>query len=163
MTRTEFLDEVNDFCELICFCSDHDIYICDDIYDEDEMDDWLNEHLNELANSMDWGELKDYLNEVPCDSGYYYRQDGDYFCVADAEFDDYKNAVLEEMDRNGDWDEEELPEPEDISEFEEEEIELPISELICSCKNDLSANRPKTTDEALTDLMNLWDAEQEVS
>ena len=48
MTRNEFLDNVNDWYDLIDFCNDMGCEYCEDVYSEDCRDDYINECL------MDW-------------------------------------------------------------------------------------------------------------
>lgn len=114
MTRNEFLEEVNDYYDLKRFCWDYDCYECDDIYDTDQLDDYINEQLVEWAHdARNWQELYDRLNEI--DVGYdYYRIDGygDITVLDDFDFDGYKDSVLEWGDRNGVWDEDEEEEEE---------------------------------------------------
>lgn len=123
MTRQEFIEEVTSFGDLIMFCQDNGIDICDDIYDAD----YLNEIILDLARtSRNWLDLRDLVKDIPTDS-LYYREDG-YGSYEDADycFDDYKEDVLLHMDSYADWDEEDEEEdcaPSTYASDEEEEIE----------------------------------------
>lgn len=134
MTRHEFLDDVCDFSELRDFCYGNDCGICDDIYDDESKDDYINEHLWDMADDADgWQSLYRTLNDIP--TGYdYYRLDdyGDFNGLDDDDFEDYKNDVLEWMDDNECWDEDE----DDDEESCEEDMQ-PVDELFSLCSDQL--------------------------
>lgn len=102
MTRTEFIEDVNDFYDLKRFCDDEGSSICDEIFCGDELRERVSDDLESLARNYTWDELRDYLNEVPEDNDWY---DWDFRRV-DYLFDNYKDDVLEWGDDNGIWDEE---------------------------------------------------------
>lgn len=150
MTRQEFLDDVYDFRELMDFCYDNDCGICDDIYDDESKDEYINEHLSDMAdNADDWQSLYRTLDDIP--TGYdYYRLDDyvDFNGLDDDDFDDYKNDVLEWMDDNEYWDEDEddeeeyFPPEEEYSEEEDDEESCeedmqPVDELFSLCSEQL--------------------------
>lgn len=124
MTRSEFLDDVNSWSELISFCDEYGCDYCSDIYDEEQRDDVLNGRMYERARQDSWRDVYEWLDEI--ETGYdYYREDdyGDFVGLDDSEFDSYKDDVLSWMDINGYWDDEEL-------EDEDDEIEESASEPI---------------------------------
>lgn len=151
MTRQEFLDDVCSFDELRDFCYDNDCTICDDIYDDDSKDDYINEHLSDMADDADsWQSLYRTLEDIP--TGYdYYRLDdyGDFNGLDDDDFEDYKNDVLEWMDDREYWEEDEDPEEEEYfppeeecneEENDEEPYEddiQPVDELFSLCSEQL--------------------------
>ena len=150
MTRREFLDDVCDFSELRDFCDDNDCRICDDIYDDESKDDYINEHLSDMADDADdWRSLYRTLDDIP--TGYdYYRLDdyGDFNGLDDDDFGDYKDDVLEWMDENEYWDEDEddeeeyFPPEEEYSEEEDDEESCkedmqPVDELFSLCSEQL--------------------------
>lgn len=93
MTRQEFIDSVNSFYDLIDFCNDYGCDICEDIVDDDTMDDYINEEIGDFYGS--WRELRDLLSDIP--TGYeYYRRDGrlDYVWMDNNDFESYKDDVL---------------------------------------------------------------------
>lgn len=150
MTRQEFLDDVCDFSELRDFCYDNDCGICDDVYDDESKDDYINEHFSDMADDADgWQSLYRTLDDIP--TGYdYYRLDdyGDFNGLDDDDFEDYKNDVLEWMDDNEYWDEDEddeeeyFPPEEEYSEEEDdeelcEEDMQPVDELFSLCSEQL--------------------------
>lgn len=151
MTRQEFLDDVCSFDELRDFCYDNDCTICDDIYDDDSKDDYINERLSDMADDADsWQSLYRTLEDIP--TGYdYYRLDdyGDFNGLDDDDFEDYKNDVLEWMDNREYWEEDEDPEEEEYfppeeecneEENDEEPYEddiQPVDELFSLCSEQL--------------------------
>lgn len=150
MTRQEFLDNVCDFSELRNFCYDNDCGICDDIYDDESKDDYINEHLSDMADDADdWQSLYRTLDDIP--TGYdYYRLDdyGEFNGLDDDDFEDYKDEVLEWMDNNEYWDEDEddeeeyFPPEDEYSEEEDDEESYeedmqPVDELFSLCSEQL--------------------------
>ena len=47
MTRDEFLDNIEYFCELIDFCQEYGCEYLSDVYDEDGRDEEINYHVSE--------------------------------------------------------------------------------------------------------------------
>lgn len=150
MTRQEFLDDVYDFRELMNFCYDNDCGICDDIYDDESKDEYINEHLSDMTdNADDWQSLYRTLDDIPTGYDYYRLDDYDDFNgLDDDDFDDYKNDVLEWMDDNEYWDEDEddeeeyFPPEEEYSEEEDDEESCeedmqPVDELFSLCSEQL--------------------------
>lgn len=125
MTRNEFIEDVRDFDELRNFCCDNDCDECEDVYDEEERDDYINEHLVDWArDASDWDDLLSRLNGIDTDYEFY-RIDGhgDLVELDGYDFDHYKSNVLDWGDRNDIWDEDEEEEEEieeDYSSVEEE-------------------------------------------
>lgn len=112
MTRQEFIDDVNSFWDLIEFCRDEGLDICDDVMAGVDLDEYI---MRAIRQDFDtWQGIRDFLSDIPTD-GEYYAIDGygDITCVDDM-FDDYKADVVRAMDQCGAWDEEEDP-------FDEEE------------------------------------------
>ena len=150
MTRQEFLDDVYDFRELMVFCYNNDCGICDDIYDDESKDEYINEHLSDMAdNADDWQSLYRTLDDIPTGYDYYRLDDYDDFNgLDDDDFDDYKNDVLEWMDDNEYWDEDEddeeeyFPPEEEYNEEEDDEESCeedmqPVDELFSLCSEQL--------------------------
>lgn len=150
MTRQEFFDDVYDFRELKDFCYDNDCGICDDVYDDASKDEYIDDHLSDMAdNAESWQSLYRTLDDIP--TGYdYYRLDdyGDFNGLDDDDFEDYKNDVLEWMDDNEYWDEDEddeeeyFPPEEEYSEEEDDEESCeedmrPVDELFSLCSEQL--------------------------
>ena len=153
MTRSYFLDYVTEWGELIELCREYDCDICEDIIDEDELDDYVS---SDISNTdYGWRSIRDSLSDIP--TGYdYYRCDGtfDYVGLDDSDFEDYKSRVLDWMDEDDLWEPEEgedededfdpdydffspgeeEPEPEEPP---VEEEDFTVSDLMCMCSAEL--------------------------
>lgn len=134
MTRAEFYENVTTWWDLKNFCSDEQCDICDDIYDEEGRDDYINDCLMDWARNESWTELLSRLEDIP--TGYdYYRYDdyGDWVGLDDGDFDEIRDEVAEWMDDNGYWDddEEEADDEEDTPFIDPEDAE-PIDDEDCS-------------------------------
>lgn len=148
MTRSEFIDDITSWSELLEFCSEESCDLLDDIFDEESMDSEINEFLGDYARDYDWYNLRDYLKEIP--TGYdYYQQNGafDWVGLTDDDLDNYKNDVLrwaedydvfEDEDDEGDdgIDNEEPEEPEDPP---VEDEDFPFDELFGLCAQTCSS------------------------
>lgn len=125
MTRQEFLDSVNDFGDLIDFCSDEGCDYCENIYYEDSFDDLVNDCVSGWARDMGWRDLRDRLDDIP--SGYdWYDTSDEWRGLDDDDFRAYKDDVLEWGDDHDIWDvpdedDEEIDDFEDDGIFEEDE------------------------------------------
>ena len=108
MTREEFIENVNDFYDLLEVCRDNDLYACADIREKDELFDSCNidNEIIEAVRSYSWHSIRDMLDGLD-DDGNYYIVNGilDYECV-DRDFEYYKNGVIDEMDEDNLWEEE---------------------------------------------------------
>lgn len=143
MTRTEFDENITTWSELIDFCNDNSIYICEDVIDAEERDSQINSDLADFVRREDWTTVWETLDDIP--TGYsHYRRDGEfeYTALDDyGDFDDYKDEVGDYCDRNGLWDPEE-----DEEEYEDEEI------LECEDENDSDEFEPAEEPFAIGEL-----------
>lgn len=134
MTRAEFFENVTSWWELKDFCSEQRCDLCDDIYDEEGRDDYINDCLMDWARNDSWTELLSRLEDIP--TGYdYYRYDdyGDWVGLDDGDFDEIRDEVAEWMDDNGYWDDDEEEANDDEEEaFDDEEDAEPIDDEDCS-------------------------------
>ena len=143
MTRQQFIDEVNDWWELIDFCNDEGCSYCDDVYSEESRDDYINEQLVDMARNADsWSELLDTLNDITTGYDYYRRDDyGEWSGLGDYEFNEYKDDVLEWADDQEIWeDDEEEPLPEDDEDEDDDFVAdepISIGELMGVCNSQL--------------------------
>lgn len=151
MLRQEFIDNIVRWGDLTSFCYNEDCSICDDIYDEDARDEYIDDHLVEYAHEHDWTTLRNILDNIPTGYDWYILDDYNEWEGADDDlFDERKEMVLEWMDNGGYWedeDEEEIvtvSEPdaaveeidvEDLTPIEEEDIS--VSELFSMCNDGL--------------------------
>lgn len=118
MTRNQFIEEVNNFGDLVQ-------YVCDTgndpadyanrIISEDDYDSYVEDDIRDfLANDYWHRGLADYLYELPTDYEWYYR-DGllEYKGLSYGDFEEYKDEVIGFCDDNDYWDEEDEDEDEE--------------------------------------------------
>lgn len=121
MTRQEFLENVTTFGELKDFCYDQDCDLLEDVYDEDSMNEDINEHLVDWAYNDTWQELYSRLEDIPTGYDWYRNDDYDgWIGLDDSDFDQYKQDVLDWMDVNGYWEDDEDDEGDGDDVFAEE-------------------------------------------
>jgi len=147
VTRQEFIDDITTMSALLDFCYEEDCSVCEDVYSEEAMDDYINENcLVDWARSNSWYGLRDMLNDLPTGYDWYYVNEyGDFEGVDDYVLEDFKDRVLEWAEDNDVFDqEEEEDEPEDdgdeaeaLPEEPEEpeeglDPEFPIADLFAS-------------------------------
>lgn len=76
MTRDEFLDGINSWYELREFCSDFGCDVCECIYSQNEMDEYIDSNLLDMArNAAGWEDLLSDLQDYPTGYDYYIRDD----------------------------------------------------------------------------------------
>lgn len=160
MTRQDFIENVNEWYELLEFCRHEDCDVCEDVYSDDDKDDYINENFRYLVEEHNWWTLRDILNDIPTGDGYYlYENINDWRELDDEDFEEFKGSVLQWMDNGGYWEEEEEYEeyeeepfvenvnpidPYDAVPIEDEDISLP--ELLSACDKELRSIK-KATDE----------------
>jgi hypothetical protein len=117
MTRNEFLETIDEWCELIGFCSDMGCDSCEDVIDRDGMNDEIENDLSEVINDYNWLEIRDALDGI-CTGYEYYRRNGlfDYEGMDDSDFQQYKDDALAWGDDRDEWDDED----DDVDVFTEE-------------------------------------------
>lgn len=126
MTRAEFVENIEDFNDLIMFCYQEDIDICDNVVDQERYNDTIMERLRNYEGFDTWQEAYQFLRNLPDDYDYYREDDyGDFEGLTDDDFDSYKQDVMDYMDRNAAWD---IIPPED-----DEEEDEPDEEYIDTC------------------------------
>lgn len=158
MTRSDFINDITRWWELIDFCLDVGCEVCEDIVSNDDLDGNIEDDIENAANEeLGWVEIRNRLNDI--ETGYdYYVNDGYmiYNGLDDEEdFDEYKNEVIDWMDSYGDWDEEDTEDDDFVDEensYQEEEdneppmeAEFPVTELISLCIVDITVQ--KSADE----------------
>lgn len=159
MTREEFQEEVTTYYDLINVCSDYGLSTCDDIYDDEDLDDYINNELEDYVRNNNWYDVKDILNNIP--TGYnYYRVDryegfDGIYGLDDYDFTDWKDEVYEEMDENELFDNDEnaeeeeyvvSSEPVDATPIEDEP--LSVDELISATQVQISTISAKLKEPA---------------
>lgn len=73
MTRQDFIDDVNSFWELIEFCGDERLDICEDLVFWDELDGYI---MRAIRDFDTWQGIRDFLSDIP-DGGEYFSVDVD--------------------------------------------------------------------------------------
>lgn len=157
MTRQEFIDNVLCWSELLDFCYEEGCSVCEDVYSYEERDERIDEIVLDLIQTENWKTVLDVLQSYEEYSGFdYYRLAGDEAWVGldDNDFDVYKNEVLEYMNYNDLWeedeDEEEMPpryyiNPEDTTPLDAEEISM--DDLFMSGIEALTSTQNTDSDE----------------
>lgn len=123
MTRAEFYDEIDSWWRLKDFCIDVGCGYCDDVYDDESRDEYLNDDIEDWARNNTWMDLRDMLSNL--ETGYeYWRLDdyGDWIGLDEgSDFREARDEVAEWCDDNGMWDEEEDEDEDDEEDAPEEE------------------------------------------
>lgn len=119
MTRQDFIDNIDTVGELMTFCYNEGIEdFIDDIYTSDSRDEAIRDRIDDYLYNGSWSEVRDYLRDLE-DSlwdEYYLYDDWDGWRIMDD--DDLErriNDVIEYMDENDLWDEEEHEDPISVS------------------------------------------------
>ena len=114
MRRQDFIDNINTFDDLLSFCDNNGYeQFFEDYVDEDYADECLNEMFVDVIREFGWSEARDQMNNQ--DTGYtWYRRDawGDLVGCDDDDFESLKDEVLDYVDDDEAWDDEEPVEEE---------------------------------------------------
>ena len=158
MTRQEFIDSIDFWHELIDFCNDMECDICEEIVNGDDLEERIREDFNNYGSEYPWTDIRGWLNDIVEGHDYYLRNGSfEYEYLCDEDFDDYKESVIEWMDRNNMWDDAEdewEATDEDISSEEsaiiEDDEEVPqedisMSDLFNVCNGALRAIKESET------------------
>lgn len=122
MTRTEFLDRMEDFSDLKEFCDDERIDVMDDVMDDEERDDYIYNEIHD--NSDSWDDLRDWLNGIPTGYDWWERDGWGEWNGLDEDYDFnlWRARVADAAEECGIFDPEE-------EELEEEELESAAQEV----------------------------------
>lgn len=143
MTRQEFIYNITSWRLLKDFCYDNECNECDNIYDEYERDVHIDNRLIQMATQAEsWQDLLNDLNDVTTGYEYYEMQDDVWGGLTQDDFDRYKGYVMDWMDDNDYWDEEDEDEISDEEPVVEEPI--PVGELFTLCNNQLQTINGRT-------------------
>lgn len=158
MTRQEFIDSIDFWHELIDFCNDMECDICEEIVNGDDLEERIREDFNDYGSEYPWTDIRGWLNDIVEGHDYYLRNGSfEYEYLCDEDFDDYKERVIEWMDRNNMWDDEEdewesmdedvSSEESDIIEDDEEvpQEDISMSDLFNVCNGALRAIKESET------------------
>lgn len=144
MTRQEFIEDVDNWGELIDFCDAEGLGCCEDLYSWDEYSERIEDDIRDMLDNESWTWISDWLSDLPTGYSHYIYDSGDWYGADDDDFDDIKADIIAIMDGNRGWDEEEElfeeqsdNDPEDDIPLEEEDISL--AQLFTTC-NDAAKN-----------------------
>lgn len=142
MTRTDFIHNITTWEELLDFCNEYDCGLCDEIVEDNDRDDEIDADVEEAIRNQRWYDINGYLDNIP--TGYnYYRRNGsfDYVGLDDADFETYKDEILDWGDSEEIWDDE-VDEDYDVFAEQEEAVDgepapepedFTVSDLIGMC------------------------------
>lgn len=105
MTREEFMETIEDWSELICFCNENYLSTCQDIYDVEDVANYVSDILSEHSSYDAMCNIPYLLECFDADDDYFVLCNGQ-FTEAD-DFEEYKIRTANEYEENHDWDEEE--------------------------------------------------------
>lgn len=122
MTRDEFYENCCYWQDLFNICGNYDFDILEDIYDRDQMYDYIDEYLHDYYCDHGWEDLRDALNGIDLDYDMYFINSfDDIVGLTDEDFQRYQDMVYDYMDEGGYFDEE-VEEADDIQIEEIEDI-----------------------------------------
>lgn len=134
MRRSEFWDEMSDSDDLYDFASSMGLSIADELISSANFDDRVCSDINEATRHLMWNEIRDRLNDID-DSSYYYVEGDGWLEYIPMSFEEIADRVMEEMDNEELWDEEEDEEGEEEDECVEEDEE-DLEEETCGFRLD---------------------------
>lgn len=123
MTREEFVDVVNCFCDLINTDQEYGIGVCDELVLAEDLDEAIAEDFR--YTDYGWVDIRNWLNDI--EEGYEcYKRTGsfEYEYLTDADFDEYKAELLRSMIDDGYIDDDE----DGIEEHEDEDVYYVLSD-----------------------------------
>lgn len=140
MTRNEFLEDVNEWSDLIDFAYDIECDICDDIVQGEDLSSRIAEDFSDYSHEYDWTDIRRWINDIQDGHDYYSREGSFEYSVLDEDdFERYKSDVVNYADRFDCWDEEDeeyddeySDDEEDEDEIDDEEFEVPDEEFSVS-------------------------------
>ena len=122
MTRDEFYENCCYWQDLFNICGNYDFDILEDIYDRDQMYDYIDEYLHDYYCDHGWEDLRDALHGIDLDYDMYFINSfDDIVGLTDEDFQRYQDMVYDYMDEGGYFDEE-VEEADDIQIEEIEDI-----------------------------------------
>lgn len=164
--RSDFINNVTDWRDIIEFCVNNDLDIPTTLYDNDELNDYIEDNLEELARNYYWTEVLEVLQNIPQGCDFYIREEDSFMEFSPARQSDFnliKNEILEHMDDINGWDEgEQEPDTSEESNQESENQEefnintdISIDDFLISNVNDfqkIMQDKQKEEDEIIDEL-----------
>ena len=164
--RLDFINNVTDWRDIIEFCVNNDLDFHTNIYNNDELNDYIEDNLEELARDYYWTEVLNILQDIPQGLDFYIKEEDSFMEFSPArqsDFDLIKNEILEYMDDVDGWDEDE--QESDASEESNQESEnqeefnintdISIDDFLISNVNDfqkIMQDKQKEEDEIIDEL-----------
>ena len=106
MTRDEFYNTIDSFSELKDFCVDNDLRTMEDVFSDDERDDYLYDVIHD--NNDYWADLRDWLNSIPTGYDWWVRDNWDAWeGIDEDDFPSWLDSVANEAEEEGVFDAEE--------------------------------------------------------
>ena len=119
MTRSEFIENVQGWDDLMEMATEHDCEPLYDIHSQDELDEVVCNAIREELRHSYWTDIRDWLQNIDVYTEYFL--DRGYFEYEnlnnDSDFEEYKSRVLQWGDSKEIWD----PEEEEDDWIEEDE------------------------------------------
>lgn len=115
MTRSEFVETVTTFYDLVNIDREYGCGVCDDLVLGEDLDNEIDYDFRNVDYS--WTDIRDWLNDI--EEGYEcYKRNGsfEYEYLTDGDFEDYKEELLRYMCDEGYIDDEEEDEEDDEEE-----------------------------------------------
>lgn len=153
MRREDFWESMEYMDDLFDFARDHDLSCCYDVVCGSDLDDAICEDLRDgdVTRHLTWEQIRDALSDVPEGCDYYVRGDG-WLEFNELNYTDFAEQIMDEMDANDLWDEDEeeeddIEEEEDASEEEPEECLFSFEEFTSSVKDEAESIRERLIQE----------------
>ena len=135
LTRTEFINCIESWDDLIGFCINVSCEICDNVIDRESLDEAIEDDIIEaVEGGMSWLEVRERLCGI--DTGYAYYEVEGYMCfkgLSGMDFQSYKRKVASWGNEYNIWDydddEEEVAEDQSFS----SDTEFSVYDLISQC------------------------------
>lgn len=159
MTREEFIEIVDCFCELISMDQEYGIGVCDELVLGEDLDEAISNDFR--YTDYGWVDIRSWLNDI--EEGYEcYKRTGsfEYEYLTDSDFEDYKDELLRSMiddgyidDDEDEDDEEEVyyvlndGEDDDYAEQEAPEEDIAVSDLFTICNSNFRTLKNDEDDE----------------
>ena len=107
MRREEFVNDITDWDDLVNFCREwgYDNYV-ENVYSDDSLDDVLDEFFSDMMSERRWYDVKEAMDDIPQGYDWYYFDWGDCYQLDGYELEETKGRLLEELDEDGFFDEE---------------------------------------------------------
>ncbi len=104
MTKREFIDEVNDYSELLNFGWEMGLSTTEDVFGDDSLDERVEEEIREILRVDSWVQVYRFLEGIEEGYDYYQYRNGTFEGLHDRDFQDWKDDVFAEVDMDDLWD-----------------------------------------------------------